>query len=387
MTAVADCILVMLEAIPFHGLMQRHQHMARELSRYMPVVYVEETPSMLKRFLEWRPFDPLLWAYKRGLQDIGENLKLFKAPPCVPRSTGYRRSLEATVRRTARSLKPLLPPDRPVILWLCSPSALGAPGLYGEVLSVLDCYDAFGEFPGEEKFRDEIIAAMNELAGKVDLALATNNELQERLAEHNENTAIVKNGCDAEHFVGGGREPSEESRILDMDALPRPIIGYMGDIAPWLDIESLELAARRHPDWSVVLLGTWKRGDTLSKDLPNIHAPGRVPYDELPHYARRFDVGTVPFELTELTRVVNPLKLYEYFALGMPVVATALPEVSHHEDLVYIGRSPDEFVALLELAVKEKSDAPVRRRREEVARENSWRARGEAVKALFEGML
>ena len=158
----------------------------------------------------------------------------------------------------------------------------------------------------------------------------------------------------------------------------------MGDIAPWLDLESMIAVAERHPEWSIVMLGTWKREKSLIEDIPNIHAPGRIDYEELPHYARSFDVGTIPFELTDLTRVVNPLKLYEYFAMGIPVVATPIPEVARHEDYVYLASGPDEFVSLAEVATREPSDAPVRTRRRELARQNSWESRGLRIKELLE---
>jgi glycosyltransferase involved in cell wall biosynthesis len=387
MTGLADCVLVMLEAIPFHGLMQRHQHLARELSRHLPVVYAENTPSFLRRFFDRNLLDPSLKAHRLGLQPVGDNLSLYKSPPAYPRSLGWWKSASVTEQRVAKALRPLLPKGKPVITWFCSPICIGAIGLYDQVASVLDYFDAFGEFPGEERFKSDIKQATRELAGKVDLVLATNDELRASLSGHNENTFVVQNGCDLEHYIGGGREPSAQSRIIDIERLPRPIIGYMGDIAPWFDIEHVELAAARHPEWSFVLLGTWKRDSRLHAKYPNIHAPGHVPYEELPYYVRHFDVGIIPFEMTELTRVVNPLKLYEYFALGLPVVATALPEIVRHGDLVYIAESPEDFVKLAEAAVREPKDSPMRARRVDVARSNSWCARGEEIVVLLKKIL
>jgi glycosyltransferase involved in cell wall biosynthesis len=268
---------------------------------------------------------------------------------------------------------------------LCSPSAAPALGLYNEKFTLFDCFDAWGEFPGEEKYREGIEDALNRAGTKVDIILTTAPELQQKLSHLNQNTFLIRNGCDPDHYNNPGIIPSGGDRLYDPDDLPRPVIGYMGDIAPWLELDHIYNAAERHPDWSFVMLGTWKRDDKLPSSLPNILAPGRVNYDELPFYVRGFDVGTIPFALNELTRVVNPLKLYEYFSLGMPVVSTPIPEVARNEDLVYLAGTPDEFVMLLEVAVKEPADKEVRGKRIAVARENSWNSRArEIIKLISE---
>jgi len=387
MTAISECVMVMLECIPFDGLMQRHQHLAREISKYMPVIYVELTPSRIRRIFDGKPLDPALNAHKKGLVEIGLNLQIFKAPPCVPRSTGFKRSIDGTARRTAQALKPLLPPGKKIITWLFSPNAASTFGLYDEIYSIFDYFDAFGEFPGEEKYRGEIRKALYRCVKNVDLVLATNRELLDGVIGYNSNGFLIQNGCDAEHFIYGGNDPTSESQVLDMALIQRPIIGYMGDLAPWFETDHIIHMARKHPEWSFVLLGTWKNENRPPDNIPNIYVPGRVPYIELPWYARQFDVGTIPFKLNDLTRVVNPLKLYEYFALGLPVVSTGLPEIARHEDLVYIASGPDEFLALTEVAVKEKSESPARKKRVEVARQNSWKARGETIMEILEEQL
>src|SRR5207248_1402000 len=80
---------------------------------------------------------------------------------------------------------------------------------------------------------------------------------------------------------------------------------------------------------------------------------GEVPYSDLPRHMSGFDVAMIPFRLTPLTLAVNPIKLYEYLACGLPVVSSALPEVRSFSDVVYIAQGSKDFVAKLELALTE----------------------------------
>jgi len=59
-------------------------------------------------------------------------------------------------------------------------------------------------------------------------------------------------------------------------------------------------------------------------------------------------VGLIPFKLNELTVAVNPIKLREYLAAGLPVVATPLPEVALYKELVAIADGAEAFAAAIE---------------------------------------
>ncbi|MFQ3409822.1 glycosyltransferase, partial [Escherichia coli] len=73
---------------------------------------------------------------------------------------------------------------------------------------------------------------------------------------------------------------------------------------------------------------------TAVRNLPNVHFTGRRPYQSLPGYCKKFDIAVLPFVVNELTLAANPLKLREYLAAGLPVVATPLPEVQKLGDLI-----------------------------------------------------
>jgi glycosyltransferase involved in cell wall biosynthesis len=94
------------------------------------------------------------------------------------------------------------------------------------------------------------------------------------------------------------------------------------------------------------------------RELPNVHLLGRRSYESLPEYCKAFDVAILPFVVNELTLAANPLKLREYLAAGLPVVATPLPEILKLNALVRMARTPEEFLREIEVLLKEGKRGP-----------------------------
>ena len=105
--------------------------------------------------------------------------------------------------------------------------------------------------------------------------------------------------------------------------------------------------ALQRSDWHFVLIGDADLSVDLGKyrSIPNMHFLGRKRYEELPAYCRHFDVGFIPFKINELTRAVNPIKLREHLAAGLPVVSTPMPEVKPYKHLIETANSTEEFEA------------------------------------------
>jgi glycosyltransferase involved in cell wall biosynthesis len=119
--------------------------------------------------------------------------------------------------------------------------------------------------------------------------------------------------------------------------------------------------------------------------LPNLVSSGRVPYQDLPHYVKAFDVCVNPYVLDGIAEHCSPLKLYEYIATGKPVVSVDMPEAHIFGELIYIARSSDEFLQLVERAVSENDGLAERRLAE--AKNHSWRGRFERVRSSLQRVL
>ena len=116
--------------------------------------------------------------------------------------------------------------------------------------------------------------------------------------------------------------------------------------------------------------------------LPNVQYLGVRPHRSVRAYLEAFDVCLIPHRVTEFTRGLDPLKVYEYLAAGRPIVSTPLPVAAELVEYVTYARSPDELVSLAhrELA----ADGPARRRaRWSAVRERTWAARAERVEQVL----
>lgn len=131
----------------------------------------------------------------------------------------------------------------------------------------------------------------------------------------------IPNGVDLAHF--------ERTSSNDKTGGNRPRIGYYGAIAHWFDFELVAQIARSLPTCDFVLAGEVTSDEVRCFDgLNNIQLLGEIPYNDVPSLAATFDVALIPFKIIDLTLATNPVKIFEYAALGLPVVATDLPELS-----------------------------------------------------------
>lgn len=156
-------------------------------------------------------------------------------------------------------------------------------------------------------------------------------------------------------------EPPELARI------PRPRLGYLGPAADRLNLEILRSLLSDHPDWHFVSFG-------LTKSLPmtNAHVIPWRTRNELPHFVANLDVGLMPYDcFTEKNFHCVPLKIFDYFAMGIPVVSTPLVNLREYNDLVYFGDDAQELNRAVAKALQEPSDSPRRKKRMEVARRHS----------------
>lgn len=207
-----------------------------------------------------------------------------------------------------------------------------------------DLHSAF-----EEADRDVIRRLEEDLLVNSDVVLYTSRSLMELESPLSGDRAVfLDHGVDLDRFGANHRE--RPSDVADIDG---PIVGFFGGIEDYVvDIELLEQVAREIPDATLLLIGhaTCSIDDLV--DLPNVRWLGFRPYDEIPSYGAMFDVALLPRLRNDFNEHTNPIKLKEYLALGVPIVSTEFPEVRFYDDVVAVARDADDFVELVERALR-----------------------------------
>jgi len=229
--------------------------------------------------------------------------------------------------------------------------------------------------------KELIVRMEQDLVRRADLVFTSAEKLCTERREVNPRTHFIPHGVDVSHF---SRALDQSTRVPpEIAALPKPVIGFFGLLADWVDLDMIGALARARPQWSFVLVGKIQIDLQPVRNLKNVHIVGQQPYSDLPRYCRGFDVGLIPFRMNELTLCVNPLKLREYLAAGLPVVSTPLPEVVRYQGVVHIAVTKEGFLQEIEAALNERS-VEQDRRRVEMMRHEGWEARVEHMSNLIE---
>ena len=157
-----------------------------------------------------------------------------------------------------------------------------------------------------------------------------------------------------------------------------PTVGFVGAIHHWVDIALLCEVARRLPQVRFALVGNLDATSTAAvaaQGAPvNLLLLGRQPKGLVPALVARFDVALIPFHAGEIADTTDPIKVYEYFAMGRPVVATPMPSLQAfaQQGLLRLASGASEFAAAIEQTLANPGDSD---QRIALASQASWAAR------------
>ncbi|HEV7937913.1 MAG TPA: glycosyltransferase [Solirubrobacteraceae bacterium] len=368
------------------ALQTNQHHLMRRLAAENRVLFVESL-GLRRPQLAGRDLKRIVRRLRSGLRGSREVDGLHVLSPLVLplHANAFVRALNRHllgifVRRATRKLGMHRP-----ILWAYVPQAESLREVLQPELVIYHCVDDIAAQPGIDaaSFR----AAETRFARRANLVLASAPALAERLRSISDNVIYAPNVADTALFAGALEDGPIDPALA---ILPTPRIVFTGAVvATKLDMRLLVELARSRPSWSFALVGPVGSGDpstdvsTLAAE-PNLQLLGARAYEQLPSVLRGANAGLIPYARNQLTDSIFPMKVYEYLAAGLPVVATPLPSLTGI-DAVASAPDADGIARLLDEVLAE--DTPQRRvERSRAAAAHSWEGRIEQIATAIDAL-
>jgi glycosyltransferase involved in cell wall biosynthesis len=266
--------------------------------------------------------------------------------------------------------------------------------LLDEKLVIGDIYDKFTA-PSWDCVSPEYIQAIKKkqdlMLKKSDIVFAVSQELFNEISKEHPYVHLIPNGVDYESFTNSTQHESPER----IKRLSKPLLGFLGMLHYIVDFELLDYIAESHPEWTLLLMGR----DNIHVDADrevfnklkkrkNIIWLGEVDRIMIPSFLRAIDIGLLPQKKLEVNRYATaPLKVWEYFAAGKPIVAVDQGVTPEYSDLIRYADSKIEFETNIAKALKEDISEELVERRKNIAKENSWPERIDQMIGIIEEKL
>jgi len=237
------------------------------------------------------------------------------------------------------------------------------------ILRIADKIESFKKISQNLKKQCEI------LKEKTDIIVYSAKSLEDYVKKYKNKIHYVPNGVDINHFINSSKNMPD-----DLKNIPKPIAIYIGAIDDWFGLDFLYEVAIKCKDISFVLIGDPVIDISKLNKAPNFYLLGRKNYNLIPQYLNNSEVGIITFNVNHpVVDTVNPIKLYEYMACGLPVVSTSWKELELINSPAFLAKSPEEFSNNLYRVLESGKD----KKYLDFAIENSWDKRFEKIIRIY----
>ncbi|PIS09497.1 hypothetical protein COT75_01350 [Candidatus Beckwithbacteria bacterium CG10_big_fil_rev_8_21_14_0_10_34_10] len=316
------------------------------------------------------------------LRKIKKNLYFFQPPGLIPlnrsfwlfKNGSYLVSL-FFIKKTMRSINI---ERKKSIFYFFYPEYFKTALKLKPKLKIYHLVDLVWEYPFYYPYKKDRIRAEKlslSVLRESDLVFTSSLYLFKEVKNINKKTFLLENGTDMDLIQAELRKEAKRPKIIEKTN--KPIIGFIGNMSSFrFDFSLLKYLVENIKDFNFILIGSGKDNQknlkTLSLKNKNCHYLGEWEFKKAIKYLKYFDVGIIPYKKNSYTRGVLPIKLFDYFSFGMPVVSTNLYSLKPFKDELYLEANKKVFLLAIKKALKEKSKT-MRKKRIKIAKNHSWR--------------
>jgi hypothetical protein len=253
---------------------------------------------------------------------------------------------------------------------------------------IYDCVDFFTATAKTKEEKKILIKNERLLVKKARLVTAISKVLQKHLKKYREDVHLVPQGFRIQDF------DNPENYISPRIKAKKPIIGFAGAVNYRLDYNLLLPLAQRNSKWSFVIWGPVLEENLLApklksmKDkllsLPNVSTGFLKDRTKLPGVFSQFDIAMIPYDINqEFNKYCYPMKLFEFFYLGKPVVSTAVEELKRFPNLVKMGNDTKKWEKIINNLLDNPWPQKYKDEQKKLCEENSWENKVKAILAYL----
>lgn len=263
--------------------------------------------------------------------------------------------------------------NKPDLVWFSDPRHISILSLIQPHMIAYRCVDNLEEFSDVPR---SLLAIEKDLIHKCDVVFFTALPLKEKFSGLNRNCFHLPNGCDFDLFSNQA-VPHRHKELFKKNKIN---IIYTGAIAEWMDFNALDKIAGLE-FVNLIIVGPIRT--TVPENLKkknNIIFTGPLPYADMPGLIQQADVGVIPFLINNITDYVDPIKLHEYCAGGLPCITSNFKTVKNMVGAFYKYHDYEELCNLLQ---KLKNNLEFQHTKKDIinfAMSNSWTSRFEFIK-------
>jgi len=285
------------------------------------------------------------------------------------------------------------------ILWLFSPELVFLTGEFKEKVLLYDCVDFYSSL--NKKANQVKKKEKKELLNKADFVFTNSPALFNLFKNKHLQVFQVPQGCNLNIFLKTKKLKTKKNYSLNKSKkIPQPRIGFVGNIDHRLDFQLIKTLAKRNPSWSFVFVGPVYKDKLQAKKtnlnknirklkkIKNIYFLPKIEKEKIPSIIDIFDCCLIPYDIEQQFNLYSyPMKVFEYFARGKPIVSTPIKSLIPLQPYLKIAGNANQFEKEIKKILKNCWSKKYIREQKKLAKANSWQAKIEEISKILKSLL
>lgn len=378
--------ILYISLVDWFWIKQRPQHISEILSKNNKVTYVSRRG--------WRNNSNTSVAHSKndcnihkGSFNLNQNMKIIRKR-LIPKENYCKCIKNINNKIISNILKKLNKKNNYDVIIVTHPKQYDIipKSFLNNKIFIYDCMDNYKCWPNVDK--NKLINDEKKIVDISKCVITTSRDLYDEIIKYNNSYSvskvyIVNNGVDIENFDINKVNKVNDVKIFKQNNKRK--VGYIGTISTWVDLDLIKNIALKYSDLDFYIIGPIEKQTYMQKysKIGNIIFTGSQPYYSIPNILNKLDICIMPFKKTDLVKAVNPVKIYEYLAMGKPVIALRYEETEKFGDLIYMYNNEDEFQLCLDKILQGSESTSVIDRRIKFAQNNSWENRTNTLEKIL----